>query len=196
LPVLKAKHRTLPLIGVVEPGADAAVRATRNGRIAVIATESTVRGGAYQRAIAARRPDAQVSAVAAGLFVALAEEGWVEGDIAESVAAKYLAPLFTGGSPPDTLVLGCTHFPPLLAAIRAVVGTQVSIVDSAATTARALAALIAPMNLLRGADHGSGVAQFLVTDGIERFLRTGPGFLGSAIEPARIERVDLQEGSA
>jgi len=195
LPVLAARH-DLPLIGVVEPGAEAAARASRSGRIAVLATEGTVRGGAYQRAIAARRPDARVTAVAAGLFVALAEEGWVEGPIAESIAARYLAPLFARDKAPDTLVLGCTHFPPLLGAIRAVVGEELQIVDSAATTAQALEALLAPLGLQGRLDAGSGGTRFLVTDGIDRFLRTGPAFLGSAIEPAQVERVDLQEASA
>ena len=194
LPALAAKHQ-VPLLGVVEPGAEAAVRSTRNDRIAVLATESTVRAGAYQRAIAALRPDARVTAVAASLFVALAEEGWVEGAIAESIAARYLAPLFNGMEAPDTLVLGCTHFPPLLGAIRSVVGTQVQIVDSAATTAQRLEALIAPLGLLRSGNQVRGETRFLVTDGIERFCGLGRGFSAARLSRGT-SNCDLQARAA
>jgi glutamate racemase len=195
LPALTAAHPSLPVIGVIEPGAAAAVAATRSGRIAVIATEGTVRGGAYQREILRRLPTAQVSAVPATLFVALAEEGWTEGVVAEAAARRYLAPLFADpATAPDVLVLGCTHFPPLVGAIRAVVGESVRIVDSAATTADALAALVEGQSLASG--HAHGACRFLVTDGEERFARVGPVFLGSAIKPEAIERVDLQIAAA
>ncbi|MEO8309225.1 MAG: glutamate racemase [Pseudomonadota bacterium] len=189
LPALAAAYPQLPLLGVIEPGAAAAVAASATKRIAVIATEGTVRGEAYQRAIHRLDPVAQVTAVAATLFVALAEEGWVSGPVAESIARRYLAPLFeTAASAPDVLVLGCTHFPPLAAAIRSVIGAQVAIVDSAATTASALASLIPPQDS-RAA--GAAGTHFLVTDGVERFLRIGPGFLGQAIEQQNVERIDL-----
>jgi glutamate racemase len=132
-----------------------------------------------------------VTAVAATLFVALAEEGWTKGEVAEAVARRYLGPLFTpAAAAPDVLVLGCTHFPPLVDAIRATVGDAVRIVDSAATTADALATLIESRHLASG--HVDGSCRFLVTDGEERFARVGPIFLGSAIRPDAIERVDLQ----
>jgi glutamate racemase len=195
LPALAAAHPSLPIIGVIEPGAAAAVAATRSGRIAVIATEGTVRGGAYQREILKLRPDAQVTAVAATLFVALAEEGWTQGEVAEAAARRYLGPLFTSAATaPDVLVLGCTHFPPLVDAIRATVGDAVRIVDSAATTADALASLIEARHLASG--HVDGSCRFLVTDGEERFARVGPTFLGSAIRPEAIERMDLQVAGA
>jgi glutamate racemase len=191
LPALMAAHPALPVIGVIEPGAAAAVAATRSGRIAVIATEGTVRGGAYQREILRRLPTAQVSAVPATLFVALAEEGWTAGAVAEAAAQRYLAPLFADpATAPDVLVLGCTHFPPLMSAIRAVVGESVRIVDSAATTADALATLVEGRSLASG--HAHGACRFLVTDGEERFARVGPVFLGGAIKPEAIERIDLQ----
>jgi len=125
LTAVSERIRDVPVIGVIEPGAEAACAASRSGQIAVIATEGTVRGGAYQDAIVRRRSDARVSAVPAQLFVALAEEGLCRGPIAESVARHYLEPLFNpsrGGSRPDTLVLGCTHFPMLVDSIRAVAG--------------------------------------------------------------------------
>jgi glutamate racemase len=191
LPVLAAAHPRLPVVGVIEPGATAAVAASRNGRIAVLATEGTVRGGAYQRAILQRLPRAQVTAIPATLFVALAEEGWIEGGVAQGVAMRYLSPLFLEpGSAPDVLVLGCTHFPPLAGVIAGVAGPGVRIVDSAVTTADSLAALLAAQGLASAG--GSGAARFLVTDGEERFARVGPVFLGRAIGPAEIERVDIQ----
>src|SRR5690606_13090861 len=99
----------------------AAVAATRSGRIGVLATEGTVRGGAYQQAIRRLLPQAQVSAVPATLFVALAEEGWTSGEVVQAAAQRYLQPLFaTQQDAPDVLVLGCTHFPPLAGAIRSV----------------------------------------------------------------------------
>src|SRR5215470_2823028 len=124
LATIRAHIENVPVIGVIEPGARAACAASRSGSIAVIATEGTVRGGAYQRAILSIRPDARVDAEPAPLFVALAEEGLHEGHIADEVANHYLKPMFSPGpgqsraSVPDTLVLGCTHFPMLAGAIR------------------------------------------------------------------------------
>ncbi len=119
LPAMRERYSGLPVTGVIEPGARAACAATVNGRIAVLGTDSTVRGGAYTRAIVALNPQAQVSAIACSLFVALAEEGWTEGTVAQAAAARYLQPLFTSAAP-DTLVLGCTHFPVLAAVIAGV----------------------------------------------------------------------------
>lgn len=190
LAALAAGNPGLPIIGVIEPGAAAAVAATRSGRIGVLATEGTVRGGAYQRAIHRLMPAAEVTAVPATLFVALAEEGWTEGEVAIAAARRYLEPLFREGvAAPDVLVLGCTHFPPLTGAIRAVAGEAVRIVDSARTTADALAALLAGSAL--ASDEKNGVCQFLVTDGEERFARVGPIFLGRSIAPGQIERINL-----
>jgi glutamate racemase len=184
----------VPVVGVLEPGAAAACRATRSGRIAVIATESTVRGGAYQRAIARRLPSAVVTARACPLFVALAEEGWTDGPIVAAVAHRYLDDLFAGaapGSAPDTLVLGCTHFPVLEPALREVLGPPVTIVDSAATTAAALADVLARRDLARPPGGPGGVITLLATDGAERFARVGGTFLGRPLEAGQVEIVDL-----
>jgi glutamate racemase len=194
LPALTAAHPELPIIGVIEPGAAAAVAATRSGRVAVLATEGTVRGGAYQREILRRLPQAKVMAVPATLFVALAEEGWTEGPVADAAIRRYLEPLFHDpAEAPDVLVLGCTHFPPLAAAIRDVVGGSVAIVDSAATTAAALAGLVDERDMASG--HAHGASRFLVTYGEERFARVGPVFLGSEIRADAIEKVDLPAAS-
>jgi glutamate racemase len=192
LPAVSERIRNVPVIGVIEPGAQAACLASRSGYIAVIATEGTVRGGAYQDAIVRLRSDARVSAVPAQLFVALAEEGLCRGPIAESVARHYLEPLFTprpSASHPDTLVLGCTHFPMLVEAIRAAAGPAVSIVDSAETTARHVRQTLEAASL---ASHdGEGSLRLLATDAPDRFARIGGRFLERPIRPHEVELVDL-----
>ena len=184
----------MPVIGVIEPGARAACAASASGRIAVLATEGTVRGGAYQRAITQLRPDAHVVAIACGLFVALAEEGWTEGPIATQVAQRYLAALHAPGElAVDTLVLGCTHFPALAAPIAAAAGPAVRIVDSAATTAAAVAVELAARGLLGEAGTGGGQPslRLLATDGPERFAEVGGRFLGTPLAAGDVELVDI-----
>jgi glutamate racemase len=192
LPAIQDRFPGLAVIGVIEPGAAAACAATRNGRVAVIATEGTVRGGAYQNAIARRRPAIVVTAIATQLFVALAEEGWTDGAVVHSIARRYLAALFESAPPeqrPDTLVLGCTHFPLLARSLRTIVGDGVSIVDSTATTAEVCRTRLAHDGLL--ATTAPATLQLLVTDGEERFARVGASFLGAPLDAAQIERVDL-----
>jgi glutamate racemase len=192
LPAIRERIENVPVIGVIEPGAQAACAASRTGNIAVIATEGTVRGGAYQQAILRIRPDARVNASPAPLFVALAEEGLNEGPIANDIATHYLRPMFcaSDGSAPDTLVLGCTHFPMLAGAIRRAVGASVQIVDSAATTAASVDAQLRAAGLMR-TDGGDGGIRLLATDGCERFARVGSRFLERSISPDEVELVDL-----
>ncbi len=118
LGALRERYPALPVIGVIEPGAEAAVAASASQHIAVIGTEGTIRGGAYQTAIHRRSPEARVTSCACSMFVALAEEGWTQGPVAEAVAHRYLDPIFDVADSPDCLVLGCTHFPALIDAIR------------------------------------------------------------------------------
>ncbi len=199
LPAMRERYRDMTVIGVVEPGAEAAVAASRSGHIAVIGTEATVRGGAYQRAITQRRPQAQVRALACQMFVALAEEGWTSGPVARAAAEQYLAPLFgpatpgVGESAADTLVLACTHFPVLQAVIRSVVGPRVVIVDSAATTARAAHSALSERGLLGGEDAARmpDRMRFLATDGVARFAAIGGRFLARSIDARDVELVDL-----
>jgi glutamate racemase len=192
LDALAAEFAPIPVLGVLEPGAAAACRATRSGRIAVLATEGTVRGGAYQAAIARMRPDAVVTARACPLFVALAEEGWTDGPIVDGVIHRYLDDVFTASpaTAPDTLVLGCTHFPVLAPALRKVLGDDIAIVDSAATTAAALADVLQQHDLQRQ-DGGQGRVELLATDGPERFARVGAVFLGQPLAAGDVEIVDL-----
>jgi len=187
LPWLREQFPALPVIGVIEPGARAAADASRSGRIAVLATEGTVQGGAYERAIHAVRPDAHVTQVACQVFVALAEEGWSEGEAVDAVTARYLAHL---DARIDTVVLGCTHFPLLAGTIARQVGESRAIVDSAATTARATAAMLAERALAADASR-TGAMRLLATDSPERFARVGARFLGSSIATRSVEAIDL-----
>jgi len=181
LPILQEKL-DIPVIGVVEPGARAAVERSR-GRIGVIATEGTVRSRAYTKAIHQIDPKAEVIESPAPLFVPLAEEGWANTHVAREVAGIYLEPLIDAGI--DTLVLGCTHYPILRNTIEQVVGDQVQIVDSAETTADCVRIA------LNGAGSKSGRPehQFLVTDAEERFRRIAAEFLEYDI--ANLELVTL-----
>jgi glutamate racemase len=187
LPSLRERFPALPVIGVIEPGAQAACDASISGRIAVLATEGTVRGGAYERAILALRPGAHVTQVAAQVFVALAEEGWSEGIAVEAVTERYLAHL---DARVDTVVLGCTHFPLLTRAITRQLGPTRRVVDSAATTARATAIELATRNLSAPAT-GAGSVRLLATDSPERFARVGARFLGSSIAERTVQAIDL-----
>jgi glutamate racemase len=188
LDALRAHHPALPIIGVIEPGAQAAVAASVSQHIAVIATEGTIGGGAYQTAIHRLNPSARVTSRACSLFVSMAEEGWTEGPIAEAVARRYLDPIFQRNDAPDTLVLGCTHFPVLAAALRAVLPPQVSIVDSAATTA---AAVLHQLHGASGAPGARGAVSWLATDGAARFARVGSTFLGETLAAEAVEIIDL-----
>lgn len=183
---LQAYFHPLPVIGVVEPGAAAAVRASSSGRIAVIGTEGTIRGRAYERAIASIAPGAVVTGKPCPLFVALAEEGWVDGPVPLAVAHTYLDELMTDH---DALVLGCTHFPVLRDVVARVVGAGVTIVDSAETTATVVASTLVEHAIASSSDVGS--VTLLATDGPERFARVGSVFLDIPIAPEDVDLVDL-----
>ncbi|UTW11796.1 glutamate racemase [Marinobacterium rhizophilum] len=191
---LRLRFPDVPVVGVVEPGAEACCAQTRNGQIGVIATESTVNNQAYQKAIMALRPDVRIRAQGCSLFVSLAEEGWHEGDLVEQIVARCLSPLLDeaeGDSGIDTLVLGCTHFPALKGAIAKVVGPNVSLVDSAVTTTRVVRQQLLDGNLMREAST-PGHVSFLVTDGPERFVRVASYFFEGPVDAAQVELVDLQ----
>jgi glutamate racemase len=193
LPALTEALSPTPVIGVIEPGAEAAVAAAPSGRIAVIATEGTVKGGAYERAIHARNPSASVTQQPCPLFVALAEEGLTDGPIAELVAKRYLNPLLaTDAAQPECLVLGCTHFPALKNVIGQVAGPGIRLVDSAATTATAVGALLKQKGLT-STRRQPDAPRFLATDAPERFARVGEIFLGQKIPADAVEQVDLQQ---
>jgi glutamate racemase len=189
LPALTEALAPLPVIGVIEPGAAAAVAVAHGAPVAVIATEGTVKGGAYVRAIHALAPDLPVAQQAAPLLVPLAEEGLVTGEIARLAVSRYLEPLLATMPPPRILVLGCTHFPALRRTIAEVAGAEVRLVDSAETTARAVEVKLDALNLRN--PQQQGVSRFLATDAPDRFSRVGEIFLGAPIDPGNVEVVDL-----
>jgi glutamate racemase len=197
LDALRRHHPALPVIGVIEPGAEAAVATSVSQHIAVIATEGTIGGDAYKTAIHRFSPSARVTSRACSLFVSMAEEGWIDGPIAEAVARRYLDPIFQSDDAPDTLVLGCTHFPALAGALSAVLPPQVTIVDSAATTAAAVLAQLHGTGRPPG-ERGApgevaahGVVKWLATDGAARFARVSGTFLGETLPVGAIEIIDL-----
>lgn len=182
-----AEHSSVDVIGVIEPGAVAAVAATRSNRIGVIGTEATVNSGAYTKAIHALLPDAEVVARACPLFVALAEEGYAGRQATRLVAEEYLAPFREDRI--DTLVLGCTHYPLLKDDIAAVLGPSVTLVDSASAVAHAVATRLREKNHHRESAHATQ-ARYFVSDTPARFQRVGKRFLGREVEP--VEVVDLE----
>ena len=189
LPALHKRFPHIPVVGVIQPGARAAVQASPSGHILVLATEATVRGGAYVDAIHALRPKAHIQSRACTLFVSLAEEGWLEGDVVEGVVRRYIGDLFAGKDRPDTLLLGCTHFPLLQKAIANVVGPDVAIVDSARTTAEAVAEILETQGMAAQGETGS--VRFMATDNIRRFAATGGLFLGRRLAEEDVELVDI-----
>jgi glutamate racemase len=188
---LQELHAPLPVIGVLEPGAAAAVERAPGARHLVLATEATVSLGAYGEAIRRLDSAAVVTEVACEMLVALAEEGWSDGKVAQSIISKYLQPLLNlaVADRPQSIILGCTHFPILMPAIRAVVGDDISIVDSADTTAAVVARYLQENQLAREA--GAGELRLLATDGARRFARVGGSFLGTALTADNIELVDM-----
>ncbi|MEM9597166.1 MAG: glutamate racemase [Acidobacteriota bacterium] len=159
----------VPIWGVVEPGAAAAVAAVRRGPVGVLATESTIRSGAYEAAIRGHRPGLTALGRPCPLFVPLVEEGWVDDPISEAVARRYLEPLLAAEV--DTLVLGCTHYPLLTPVLRRVVGEGVALVDSAESVALRIRDELPRLGLGREAPADGGRHHLCVTDPSERFQR-------------------------
>ena len=182
----------VPVVGVVEPGAEAAASVSRNKKVVVMGTEATVSSHAYRKALEARGLNAREKACP--LLVPLVEEGWVEHPVTEQVAGIYLGEAFADGfQDADALVLGCTHYPLLKPLLRRVAPAHVSIVDSAESTARAVAGhlrdLLPPdVNEER---RGRARIKFFATDSVEKFRRLGERFLGHSIED--VQHVDLKE---
>lgn len=182
----------VPVIGVVEPGAEAAAAATRNRNIVVIGTEATVSSHAYRKALEARGLQAREKACP--LLVPLVEEGWVEHPVTEQVARIYLAEAFADGfAGADVLVLGCTHYPLIKPLLVRAVPQHLRIVDSAESTARAVASRMDQLIPAAGAAERRAQPRlrFFATDSVEKFQRLGERFLGHSIE--NVAHVDLQE---
>ena len=183
LDALQARY-DIPVVGVVEPGAEAAARATRNRKVGVIATEATIRSGEYTRALRRRSAELEIYTRACPLFVPLAEEGWVDNEVATLAARQYLGSLAQSGI--DTLILGCTHYPLLRAVIRKTIGAGVRLIDSGVVTAAAVDRVLGERKLHRASHSGNG--SFFVTDAPERFMKVGARFLGAPVDAVQIER--------
>ena len=173
----------MPIVGVVEPGARAAVAATTRGHVGVIGTVGTIKSGAYERAIRAIDPDIRVTARACPLFVPLVEEGWTEHEAARLIAREYLEPLVDARI--DTLVLGCTHYPLLKPLLRDVLGPEVRLIDSAEETAAETARTLAGASLC-APPGGEAVYRFVASDDPLQFLQLGQRFLGGTMEGVEI----------
>jgi len=168
----------VPFIGVIEPGAQLAVELAGSGRIGVIGTRATITSGAYERAIAARNPQATVLSQACPLFVSLVEEGWTDRPAARLIAEEYLVPL---REHVDAVVLGCTHYPLLKPLIGTLMGPEVTLVDSAESCARGLADLLDEHDL-RAAAGSTPSERFYVSDAPGMFAELGARFLGRPLE--------------
>ncbi len=190
LDVLRERMDPIPVLGVVGPGAMAAVTARPGGSHLVLATEATVRLGAYRKAILARDPAARVREQACELMVALAEEGWTGGDIANAIVERYLREAEDEAFKADSIILGCTHFPLLRDAISRVAGDAVTVVDSANTTAAVVQEILEANGDLHDCGR-RGRLELLATDGITRFARVGGQFLGEPLTAEDVQLVDL-----
>ncbi|UCE27494.1 MAG: glutamate racemase [Candidatus Coatesbacteria bacterium] len=180
-----AERVDVPLVGVIEPGAAAAVAATANRRVGVIGTKATVRSGSYELAIKKKADDVETYSNACPLFVPMVEEGRAGGPVVEVVAREYLEPLIGKGI--DTLILGCTHYPVLKPVIQEVCGPDVNLVDSAEVVAAKVAEVLAAEGAL--ADVPGTEPRFFVTDVVDDFVEVGRYIWPDM--PGTVERVEL-----
>lgn len=195
LPSIQQHFPDIPIVGVIEPGAQAACKGSKTGLIAVIATEATVKAQGYQQAILRIRPDANILTQSCGLFVPLTEEGWADDPITELIARRYLEPFLFGNShQPDCLLLGCTHYPILSETIKKISGDTIQVIDSAETTAKVVKELLNSKNLNNTQNTLEASTKFLVTDSPARFARIAKQFLQTNIFEEQIELVDTNLG--
>ena len=176
----------VPVTGVIQPGAKAAVARTRNGHIGVIGTRGTVRSGAYEKAIHALAPEARVTSKACPMLVPAIEEGWLKSSITDSIIAEYLGDLIHSGI--DTLVLGCTHYPLLKKALTRYLGPDIGLVDSAENCAIAVRELL-QSRCLSAPDGERGSLQVALTDPADGFLPVAEEALGLSVGEVHIAQV-------
>lgn len=186
LEALKARS-PIPIIGVIEPGARAAVNASKSKRIGVIGTEATIRSRSYIKALKETDKTTHIVSVHCPMFVPLVEEGWTEGEIADLAVKKYLGAF--EGKEIDTLLLGCTHYPLLAPAISKFLGPNIRLVDSAVETAKETA-MILKKHKIENTSKKKPERRFFVTDGIDKFQFVGERFLGQQISNIRMVMID------
>lgn len=180
----------LPVIGVIEPGAQAAVDTTRNLKIGIIGTEGTIKSKTFEEAIKKIDGNIIIFSQACPLFVPLVEEGWIDEPETFQIAEKYLSPLKDRGI--DTLILGCTHYPLLKELFLKIMGQEVFLIDTAEATAKAVEKMLREKKLMSEENH-EGVYKFFVSDNPEKFLQLGRKFFGKNIDKA--EKINLEEWS-
>ena len=180
-----AASHGVPVVGVINPGARAAIRATRKGRIGVIGTQATIATGAYQRAVGA---EAELHAAACPVFVEHVERGDTTSDELRAAARGYLGPLIEAGI--DTLILGCTHYPLLSGLLQLELGPEVLLISSAEETAKDVYATLLHEGLARG-DHGRPAHEFLCTGDPARFQALAERFLGPEIGDLQVQELEL-----
>lgn len=179
------KQLKVPVLGVIEPGAQAALAVTENHKIAVLGTQGTVESGAYVKAIVKRRKNTQVFQQACPLFVPLAEEGFAEKPAAKLIAQEYLKPVKASGA--DTVILGCTHYPILKNLIAQIMGPRTNLVDSADILASAVKQFLQNNHL--SATQGRGRVKLYTSDAPEKFTRSAQKLLGEKTPKATLKKV-------
>jgi len=179
LDILREKF-SVPIVGVIKPGAEKAVQITRNNKVGIIGTYATIKSKAYEKEIRRFSRDVEVASKACPLFVPLVEEGWLKEDVTFDIVKKYLKPLMAKKI--DTLILGCTHYPLLKYAISKVAGKRVKIVDSASSVADEVYNILMALGKLSGQKKPRH--KYFATDAVEHFVRVGEKFLGTKINKA------------
>lgn len=181
LQALKNKLK-VPVIGVIEPGAKAALTVTLKRRIGVIGTEGTIKSSSYSKALRRLDPKARVFPKACPLFVPLVEEGWLKHSVTNQIAKEYISPLIKKGI--DTLVLGCTHYPLIKSVIGKTAGKGIALIDSAAATAVEVSGTLKNMGIENKNSCG-GKCSFFVSDAPEKFRKQGQKFMGQVINSVK-----------
>jgi glutamate racemase len=177
----------VPIVGVIEPGALAAVKTTSSGRVGIIGTEGTIESQAYTEAIRRLNPKIEVFGQACPLIVPLVEEGWLEKPVTVDIVKEYLLPLLENKI--DTLVLGCTHYPLLKNILSRVAGDHVKLIDSAEETARAVHTALQENKLATHEKASSVLREYYVSDAPVKFAKTGARFLGKPLPG--VKQVDI-----
>lgn len=181
-----ASQVTIPIIGVVKPGARTAAAVTKNNNIGVIGTNGTINSGMYQRYLNIRNPEVNVFGKACPLFVPLVEEGWINDSITKDVASRYLKEFSNYNI--DTLVLGCTHYPLLREIIALELGKEVELVNPAYETAKTLNNVLENKNIKNKTLNGKH--EFYVSDGVDRFNNFADGILPHYLKEAKEINID------
>jgi glutamate racemase len=177
----------IPIMGVIEPGAAAAVKATRNNKVGIIGTEATVQSGSYSRAIARIHPGVQTCGIACSLFVPIVEEGWGDTQVAYLTACRYLEAIKNWGA--DTVILGCTHYPLLMNTISKVMGQDVTLINPAVDTAKEVKRILKEKDMLNESGKPPQYLYYL-SDFSQRFKQIGSRFLNREIQCAG--KVDIE----